>query len=257
MPLSLGWGPLQPDRIVEFEETGSTNTEAMRLGMAGAAAGTWVLARRQTAGRGRSGRTWTSLEGNLHASIILPEVAPLETACQLALVSGIAAHDAIVRATRLREVRRLELKWPNDILLDRAKLGGILVESTVIGTASSALAVIGFGLNLAASPSLSPGAPVATSMRSLGAALEPREMLAILDSSLQEWLGNWACGEGCDRIRKAWLERSVPLGTALTVEAARGRVAGSFAGLDADGALLLADARGKSSRFSFGDVTLG
>ena len=90
------WGVLGPERIVHLVETGSTNAEAMRLAGDGAPSGTWVIADGQTAGRGRSGRDWVSPPGNFHATLIIRDVFPLEKAAQLALVSGVAVHAALM-----------------------------------------------------------------------------------------------------------------------------------------------------------------
>ena len=87
----------------------------------------WVLADRQTAGRGRDGRVWTSLGGNLHASLLFAPSCSVQHAAGLALVAGVAAVDAIRAANGGAGLRSLRLKWPNDILIGSAKVGGILI----------------------------------------------------------------------------------------------------------------------------------
>jgi BirA family transcriptional regulator, biotin operon repressor / biotin---[acetyl-CoA-carboxylase] ligase len=247
----LAWPPLQPSRVVHLAEAGSTNSEAMRLAGEGAASGTWVIADRQTAGRGRSGRPWQSPEGNLHASLILRDVFPLEKAAQLALVSGVAVHAALTAAVAALGAR-LELKWPNDVLYDRRKLGGILVESSVARREEGALAVVGIGLNLRHHPDLAD--KPATALAVHGASIAPLNFLPSLDQSMQEWIATWACGAGFQAVREAWLQRSLPLGTALAVHSGQGTVGGRFAGLDGDGALLLAGPSGALQTVTFGDV---
>jgi BirA family biotin operon repressor/biotin-[acetyl-CoA-carboxylase] ligase len=249
----IAWPPLEA-RIVHLTETGSTNTRALEWADEGAISGTWVIADRQTAGRGRSGRSWVSPAGNLHASLILRDVFPLEKAAQLALVSGVALHAALSAVFSGQQAGRLELKWPNDVLLGRRKLGGILVESSVARRDRGALAVIGIGLNLAHHPE----APefTATSLGAGGLTVAPMNFLPSLDASMQEWIGTWASGDGFDLVREAWLERGLPVGTPLSVNSGQGVLTGAFAGLAADGALLVTPASGVERTVSFGDVAL-
>jgi len=257
MRIVFPWPALGPDRVVHLAETGSTNSEALRLASHGAASGTWVIADRQTAGRGRSGRSWQSEPGNFYASLILRDVFPLEKAAQLALVSGVAVHAAVTAAAgeNLQAANALlELKWPNDILLGRRKLGGILVESSVTGRNQGALAVVGIGLNLVHHPDLPGG--MATDIFSVGASIAPLNFLPSLDGTMQEWSSKWASGVGFPAVREAWLARSLPPGVGLTVNSGRGAVRGVFAGLDPDGALLLTDETGALQTMTFGDVAL-
>ena len=248
------WGVLGPERIVHLVETGSTNAEAMRRAGDGAPSGTWVIADRQTAGRGRSGRDWVSPAGNFHATLIIRDVFPLEKAAQLALVSGVAVHAALMAVTEGALGARLELKWPNDILYDRAKLGGILVESSVTQRGKGALAVVGIGLNLAHHPQIADRP--ATDLSQAGASIAPLKLLAFLDESMQKWVMIWASGEGFSQVREEWLARSMPAGVNLTVNSGRGLLRGAFAGMDPEGALLLKDSTGHLLTVTFGDVAL-
>ena len=254
MALPSPWGPLGSARIVHIVETGSTNAKAMRLAVEGAPSGLWVLADTQSAGRGRSGRDWVSPAGNLHASLLIRDVFPLEKAAQLAIVSGVAVHSALVAATGGALSGQLELKWPNDILCDRRKLGGILVESSVANRGEGALAVVGIGVNLAHHPEI-PDRPT-TDLSRYGAAIAPLKLLAFLDERMQEWVSIWASGDGFWRVREEWLARSLPPGVGLTVHTGQGLMHGTFAGMDPDGALLLQVAAGRLLTVTFGDVAL-
>ncbi|MCU0731322.1 MAG: biotin--[acetyl-CoA-carboxylase] ligase [Hyphomonas sp.] len=253
MAALLAW-PKLDQRCLHLAEAGSTNSEAMRLAGEGAASGTWVIADLQTAGRGRSGRAWLSPAGNFHASLVLRDVFPLEKAAQLALVSGVAVHAAVSAAAGSALDGQLALKWPNDILLGRSKLGGILVESSVMRRDQGALAVIGVGLNLAHHPDLEERP--ATDLSAHGASIAPLNFLPLLDRTMQEWISNWASGEGFAAVRDAWLARSLPLGAGLMVHSGQGTVRGVFAGLDPDGALLLTLPSGALQTVTFGDVAL-
>ena len=185
------------------------------------AARMWVIAQRQTAGRGRSGRAWSSQPGNLFASFITALDCPPAKAGQLSLVAGIAVIDAIRRAG---DVPGLRLKWPNDILVGTAKTGGILVESTSRPPQPGPIAVIGVGLNLVSAPDDLGRA--ATFLAQHGLALSPREALCFLAQTMSDWIGIWNNGEGFAPVREAWLARAGSLGEALTVNAAGGPVTG-------------------------------
>ena len=114
-------------RLATHETLASTNAEALTLARGGERGPLWIVARQQTAGRGRRGNAWVSPPGNLYASLLLVDPAPAECAPELSFVAALALHDAILdRAPDLRA--DLALKWPNDILCGGAKLAGILIE---------------------------------------------------------------------------------------------------------------------------------
>src|SRR5262245_41519870 len=133
-------------RLVSHEVLASTNTEALALARHGERGPLWVTAGRQSAGRGRRGRTWISEPGNLFATLLLTETAPPEHWPELSLVAALASHDAVAEvAPAVRP--KLAIKWPNDVLIDGAKFAGILTE----GEGSEAVAV-GIGINCTSHP---------------------------------------------------------------------------------------------------------
>jgi BirA family biotin operon repressor/biotin-[acetyl-CoA-carboxylase] ligase len=241
-----------PYRLAHLAETDSTNAEAMRRVLAGETGPLWVIADRQTAGRGRSGRAWASEPENLFASLLIATGCPVAKAGQLSLVAGVAVIDAITSAG-LDRTAALRLKWPNDILIGSGKAGGILVESST-RPGGGMSAVIGVGLNLVSRP-VELGA-AATSLACHGLVLSPREALCFLGDAMDHWLTTWNDGEGFAQVREAWLARGGAVGEPLTVHAGADVVRGNFAGLDAEGALIVADAGGRERRFTFGDVAL-
>lgn len=248
-----GLGP--PSRIIDVEETASSNQLALDLAAEGERGTLWVTARRQTVGRGRSGRSWASLDGNLHATLLLRPGCAVATAAELALVAGVAVIDAIRHAAGGSPVAGLRVKWPNDILIEDAKLGGILIESSTRAAPQADLVVaVGIGLNLVACPEHRERR--LTHLAAHGVQVTRESMLAHLDTQMACWLERWDTGRGFSTIRVAWLERAGPTGERISVNAGGGPVEGRFLGLDATGALMIADAAGRERRFTFGDVTL-
>lgn len=239
-----------PARIVACDQIDSTNSEAMRRALAGEMGPLWITANAQTRGRGRSGRSWSSPHGNLYATLLFRPGCKPDLVHQLSLLAGVAVHEAIDSVGPLPGLR---LKWPNDVLVGAAKLAGILSES-VVGQDAEPLAMLGIGLNLASSPTDTHRS--ATSLAAYGLTLAPSAALQAIHEALFRWLAVWEGGLGFAAIRTAWLERAGPLGATLTINAGKGRIEGRFAGLDADGSLLLKDPGGHEHRFSFGDVTV-
>lgn len=240
-------------RAVFLAETPSTNAHAMQLAFEGAPPPLWVWAGRQTKGRGRLGRAWDSPAGNLHASLFITSDCPDAAISGLPLLAGLAAHDAVSAvAGDAAMTARLRLKWPNDILLDGAKLGGVLIETAVTAPGARAL-VIGTGLNLAAAPS---GLDRAIAcLRDHGCHASPADALGALASAVEAWLAVWANGTGFAQIREAWLARAHPLGARVSVRLGGEHIEGRFAGVDDSGALRLRIGTAER-RITVGDVAL-
>lgn len=220
-------------RHIAHETLGSTNAEALALARAGEGGPLWISARTQTAGRGRRGSQWVSPAGNLHATLLLTEPSPPAQAPQLAFVAALAVHDAIaVCAPQLGP--DLKVKWPNDLLVGRAKVAGILIE----GESDPAFAVaIGIGINCAVHPDGTdyPAADLA----GLGALVVPDALLPELAVAAQKRLAQWHGGKGFAATRAAWLERAAGLGETLRVRLPGRELSGRFHGLDEAGRLLL------------------
>lgn len=249
MPESSDGGP----HPIEFvDSVDSTNAEAFRRARAGSRGPLWIVAGRQTAGRGRSGRIWQSPIGNLHASLLIEIDCPPLTAAQLAFVAGVAAHEALV-ALAPQLAPDLILKWPNDVLLGGAKLGGILVETSA-SPAGALTAVIGVGVNVAMSPDDIERPTM--SLAVAGAGVTAVAAAQALSAHVSRWLAVWDRGRGFAAVRAAWLARAHPLGAPLSVHVGARPVPGLFGGLAEDGALLLNTEQGTIERITFGDVML-
>lgn len=242
-----------PVPVIHLTETGSTNAEAMARATGGAGLPFWVVADRQTAGKGRSGRAWVSAPGNLHASLALRLTCGPATASQLSLVTGVAVIDALV-ALQPAPGMPARLKWPNDILIAGAKCGGVLIETASEKSSNGLICVIGIGLNLVTNPTIQ--GREATHLGAHGFDVLPKSMVAALATAMDRALGVWNEGEGFTGLRQRWLDHATPPGTRITINTAPSMTEGQFAGLDLDGALLLKDSGGRIQRFTFGDVTL-
>ena len=243
-------------RFLRIATIDSTNAEAMRMAASGETGPLWIRAETQSSGRGRAGRSWTSVPGNLYASLLTRLPCPPGVVHQLSLVTGVAVVDALrqAAATQGLEIPGLRLKWPNDVLIGNAKLVGILPESTTTAGSPALTVVIGVGINLAGHPA-DTGRAV-THLAAHGPNLDPETALGLLAVSMQTWLARWDCGACFAGIRQAWLDRAGPPGEQVSINTGQAKIEGTFTGIDADGALLLRDRDGAERRFTYGDVTL-
>lgn len=243
-------------RSVILDEVDSTNSRAFALAETGEAGPLWVVARRQTQGRGRTGRRWASEPGNFYGSLLQKLACQPGVVHQLSLVTAVAVFDALhrVAASSGSALRDLRLKWPNDVLIGEAKCVGILAESQLRGAGCEVTTVIGVGINLAWHPQDLPRP--ATSLAAHGVRATAEALLPVLDSSMRTWIGTWDCGAGFPAVREAWLQRAGAVGESCTVDTGGERVAGTFLDLDDSGALVMRDQNGLQRRVTFGDVTL-
>lgn len=231
-----------------YDAIGSTNDEALARVQSGSSRAHWVVAREQTAGRGRGGRVWASPPGNLYASLAIADPCEPHCAPQLGFVAGLALHRAVTDVTGLT-ADRLTIKWPNDLLLDRAKLAGLLVEGST-GHGHS-VAVIGMGVNCCAHPDNTPYA--ATDLKAAGSFASAEVVFERLTQRMAEALALWDRGAHFALIRKAWLTRAAGRGERIAVRSGEGAREGVFRDIDEDGRLLL-EGQGGIETVLAGDV---
>lgn len=239
MPLSTNWPPNVGRQVLA--QVDSTNAEAARL--ASSLSGPcWILALRQTAGRGRRGRAWTDPEGNFAATYVSRPDGTPEQVAQRSFVAALALHEALVTVTGRPEC--FALKWPNDVLCNGAKLAGILLESVGQGAGVAHLA-IGIGVNLRHAPKAEEGAlrPV-NLMSETGVTVTPEEFLDILAPAYAKWEGQLT-SFGFAPIRQAWLNAAAKLGERIIARTTHAQHEGTFKGIDQSGALLLQTAQGQ------------
>ena len=246
--------------VIFFERVGSTNDVACRQAVAGAAEGLLIVANEQTAGRGRMGRSWWAPKGaSLLFSLLLRPPIPSAHAGRLTMCLGLGAVEGIERVTGLHPA----LKWPNDLLLDGRKLGGMLAELRATGDKVE-YAVLGLGLNVNAVPPDLAATSISL-LTVLGRAVDRVELLAEILARCETWYGRLLAaqeeaGSGIlavgEPIHLAWAARLDTLGRDVTVNTAGGQLHGRAVGVSPEGALLLEEEGGQIRVVWGGDVTL-
>ncbi|MCK0195635.1 biotin--[acetyl-CoA-carboxylase] ligase [Ancylobacter sp. 6x-1] len=210
----------------------------------------WVVADRQTEGRGRRGRPWSSPAGNLYASLLLVDAGLPARLPQLCFAASLALYDA-VRAITGIDPLRIGLKWPNDVMIDGAKLAGILLEGSTLPDGRP-VTVIGMGINCAHHPADTPYPT--TSLLKAGYPTEPRALLAALDAAMLDRLAQWSRGAGFAALGEDWVRRATGLGRPVTVRLGHRETEGVFEALDPAGAMVLRHADGSREIINAGDV---
>lgn len=250
---------LQENRVIGrdiqvFQETGSTNEVADRLGRTGVKEGVVVFAEAQSKGRGRLGRKWYSPPGKgLWFSVLLrPQLRP-QAATQLT----VAAATALVRAIEQHAGLRLEIKWPNDILAGGKKLAGVLTElSAELDCIKYVILGIGLDVNLNAGDWPGELRKQATSLKlETGRAFRRADLAAAL---LRELDKDYAliCEHQFPKLAEQWEARCSTLGHRVTIRVGERVAQGLAEALDEDGALLLRGEHGHLERIIGGDVRL-
>lgn len=234
-------------RVNWVERCGSTNDLAKQALVEGCDR-LWIVAGEQLDGRGRLGRVWTSKSGNLYATLALVEPAPIADAPQIGFVAALAVHDA---GTAVCRGGGFGLKWPNDLLLERRKVAGILIEGAQTGTGRFGV-VIGFGVNVADHPLETRYG--ATHLGAHCAGVNAAGTFTALSDAMAARLAQWR-NEGFGAVRDAWLARACGLGEIVRVSRGGDEIEGRFEDVDQQGRLILAGASGVS-RIDAGDVFL-
>ncbi len=224
------------NRIHRVKSCPSTNDLAKDLALAGEKEGTVIIAEEQTKGKGTRGRRWYSLaKKGLYASVILRP--PSSLLSLLPLAAGLAVSDACWAALEVR----VKLKWPNDILWQRKKLGGILCETSLTGDRLS-YAVLGLGVNVNHNQEDFPPdiRGQATSLK----LIKKKEIgMELLLASLWPALDRWyhvIIDERKEKIINSFLKRSAfPLGEKLSLLTDEGLFQGLFKGINCWGGLVL------------------
>jgi len=241
--------------IVLIDEVDSTNDEAARQLAAGREAPFAVLARRQTRGRGRLGRAWHSeANGNLYASFAFRPALPPAGMATFTLWMGVNVCELIANFTQAAP----GIKWPNDLLFDGRKAGGMLTEARVDSDQIRDL-VFGLGLNVNAGSEAWPGElaqrAVSLAQQTAGTLDLNRFTAALLGRVLLAY-DRFVAGEHTSTFADLWQRYDVLRGKPIALLQGARRIAGIAAGIDDEGSLLIRPEGGRLQRFHAGDVTI-
>jgi BirA family biotin operon repressor/biotin-[acetyl-CoA-carboxylase] ligase len=231
--------------IFLFGTVESTNDRLRAMARGGARAGTVVLAEEQTAGHGRRGQTWFSPAGvNLYASVLLRPRVEARQLGAFSFIASLALGDAVKEFGG-----RPEIKWPNDVLVEGRKVGGVLVDSALRNDDVDYV-ILGVGVNLNVAPAalaaaLGPGAGFATSLAAaVGHDIDRNAFAASYLNHLDRWARLWEL-EGPDVVVKAWRDRDILTGRRVEVRSAAGAFPGWVTGVAATGHLVVRDTLGR------------
>ncbi|MDE5453920.1 biotin--[acetyl-CoA-carboxylase] ligase [Bradyrhizobium sp. CSA112] len=248
-------------KLVAFDQTGSTNTEAMTRAREGERGPMWFVTSMQTAGRGRRQRAWIAPRGNLASSVLeVLDVSPA-VAATLGFAAGLAIETALHKVSVEASLRaagsdhmKFSLKWPNDVLAGGQKLVGIGLEAEAVADGRVAV-VVGIGTNVVAAPE---GLPTpATSLAALGVHIGAEELFSALSNAWVEFRGIWNNGRGFAEIRTLWLERAAGLGERVAIQTGGATIEGTFDTIDETGCLIIRTAEGKRMPVAAGEVYFG
>jgi BirA family biotin operon repressor/biotin-[acetyl-CoA-carboxylase] ligase len=232
--------------LVHLDATGSTNDHARRLALAGAPAGTVVVAEEHKAGRGRQGRSWSAPRGRALTLSLLLRPEPQALAL-LPLATAVALCEASESVASVR----CRIKWPNDVVLDHRKLAGILIESRP----QEGWAVVGIGLNVdTREDELAPELrETATSLRiATGAAVDRDDALDALIERLAFWIG-----APPQPVLDAYRKRDALAGQEISWTTGDSAEGGTAAGIDDNGNLIVFTGEGERLTLDAGEVHLG
>lgn len=236
--------------ILRFESLESTNTEAANQARQGADEGLCVIAREQTAGRGRHGRTWVSEpDSGLYFSIVLRPMIEMRFLALITLTTGIAVFDT------LKEFGiKPDIKWVNDVLVNEKKICGILAET--LETTKGIAVVVGIGINLKSSNFPAEIAETATSIQvETDKIVQPNDLAETLTRYLSYFYGILKEESGTQKIVRHWQQRSTYFsGKAVRVTLPTETIEGTTDGLEENGALRVKTADGSVTIVQAGDV---
>lgn len=251
--MSLGLA-LDSARLLRFEEIDSTNAEAARRAASGERGPLWILAGRQTAGRGRSGRVWATPQGNLAATLLFAPPSPPVEAAFYAFAAGLALAEATAQSLPALPREAIRLKWPNDLLVKGGKASGLLLEASGGGVSRAVdWLAVGMGVNLAEAPEAQDARWPPTRLDAWASApIHPEAYLTLVAARFDHWALRLST-EGFAPLRKAWLSWAAGLGGPILARTGRETYEGVFEDLDAQGALVLRQAGGLI-RLSAADV---
>lgn len=236
-------------RHLALQETSSTNTLCLDYAAAGEAGDLWVTAEAQSSGKGSRGRDWQSQKGNLFASLLLTNPSEKSRLADLTFIAALSVREAI--AAFSSSSNNIQLKWPNDVMLNERKCSGILLES--VSHHEATYVAVGIGVNCMHFPSqtLHP----ATSLFADGIEVSANRFFETLAKTMASNISIWNKGNNFSEIRSKWLEHAYRLGQEISVHIPGQEVInGSFASVNENGYMLLELSDGKLKQISTADI---
>jgi BirA family biotin operon repressor/biotin-[acetyl-CoA-carboxylase] ligase len=237
--------------VLRFDTIESTNTEALNQAVRGADEGLCVVARQQTAGRGRHGRVWISPEdAGLYFSVVLRPKIEMRFFPLITLMAAIAVHDALETLYDFE----CDIKWVNDVHVQGKKICGILAEAAE--TKKGAAIIVGIGINLKSSNFPPEIAEIATSIEAETKIAPDTEMLLQnLTANLSQYYDLLGGESGAENIRTEWTRRSsYAFGKSVKVTTENEIFSGATRGIETDGALRVETENGEIRTVRAGDV---
>jgi len=243
--MSLHW-------VIEtHDEVQSTQDIVMSMAHMEQPEGHVVQAQTQTQGRGRHGRKWESLSGNLFLSILFRPSVQARDVGQLSLITGLSLLEAISSVMGKGNDYELSLKWPNDVLINGEKCAGLLLETELTQSGAVKWVVLGIGVNVAEAPEDLGLALNAFAEKPIAVKVLRDRFLKVMGTHYLHWLQN-----GFETLRLNWLDRAHAKGRPMHVKIGPQLVNGVFHDIDAHGNLRLKDAEHRLKTVSSGEVYL-
>ncbi|MEG8099332.1 biotin--[acetyl-CoA-carboxylase] ligase [Candidatus Liberibacter brunswickensis] len=232
-----------------FNTIGSTSDECIKRALSGDSGNLWIVASRQTDGRGRMKKKWVSDKGNIYSSLLLIDSISKDYLTLLPFAIAVAVHSTI--SSVLPIGADVKIKWPNDLLVSQRKISGILIETLKLENGLHAI-IIGIGLNFSHSPSNNPY-PV-TSLKEEGCCLDLKDVFPVFFQDIAKMLNALKKDKGREEIMKTWRFCAHGIGNLITVNLPHGFTEGRFAGVDDLGYLLLEEETGCIRKICTGDI---
>lgn len=235
---------LEGFRIYHYKEVPSTNKESLGLIEKGISNETIIIADKQAEGRGRTGKSWISPEGNLYASLIINQEKDVSKLTELTFVTALAVGNTILSFIN---GLNLQYKWPNDVLIDGKKISGILLEKK----SNSNWLIIGIGINVNHAPLLG-----TTRISNYGESVSHMDLLKELIINFNKLRKQWLF-DGFYAIREMWLKKAFKMNEQISVKLADKLYEGIFADIDKSGKLVFQQNDGSLIYFDAGELFIG
>jgi BirA family biotin operon repressor/biotin-[acetyl-CoA-carboxylase] ligase len=241
--------------VIRFKEIDSTNNEARRRLDKETVLPYWIVSDKQTSGRGRHNSYWDSSEGNFMGTYILRIEGEKKILPQLSFVSALAIYNSILEFKPRTSNSSIKLKWPNDIVINDKKCGGILIENLSSEGNFFHKIAIGIGVNLITSPSHTTNLQSGNVGDEFGISLGRDDFLTAVNSNILKVISVWDKGKHYKQILNLWVSKAYLLGKEISVTLPGGvKEQGTFSSIDDEGGLILLNKKGSRKVFYAAEI---